>query len=135
MSTDSFGLAAGFLVILIIWIYQYVRMPKMRSLAGYMSQRAIKNEETWRFAQRFYSMFGIEIFTILLIGAIVGGLFNIAWLQSFNVQAIALALGLIIQNVATERELRHAFPGDATPKSWASLTLVMLYNWPLILIA
>ncbi|WP_318765593.1 SdpI family protein [Lactiplantibacillus carotarum] len=117
MSTDSFGLAAGFLVILIIWIYQYVRMPKMRSLAGYMSQRAIKNEETWRFAQRFYSMFGIEIFTLLLIGAIVGGLFNIAWLQSFNVQAIALALGLIIQNVATERELRHAFPGDATPKS------------------
>ncbi|CAJ1229227.1 SdpI family protein [Lactiplantibacillus xiangfangensis] len=114
MSTNSFGLAAGFLVILIIWIYQRIRMPKMRSLAGYMSRRAIKNEETWRFAQQFYSMFGIEIFTILFVGAVAGGLLNIAWLQSFNVQAIALGLGLIIQNVATERELRHAFPNDAT---------------------
>jgi hypothetical protein len=114
MSTNSFGLAAGFLVILIIWIYQRIRMPKMRSLAGYMSRRAIKNEETWRFAQQFYSMFGIEIFTILFVGAVAGGLLNIAWLQSFNVQAIALGLGLIIQNVATERELRHAFPNDIT---------------------
>ncbi|WP_338209788.1 SdpI family protein [Lactiplantibacillus paraxiangfangensis] len=114
MSTNSFGLAAGFLVILIIWIYQRIRMPKMRSLAGYMSRRAIKNEETWRFAQQFYSMFGIEIFTILFVGAVAGGLLNIAWLQSFNVQAIALGLGLIIQNVATERELRHAFPNDTT---------------------
>ena len=116
MSSNSFGLAAGFLVILIIWIYQRIRMPKMRSFAGYMSRLAIKNEDTWRFAQRFYSMFGIEIFTILLVGAVAGGLLNIAWLQSFNVQAVALALGLIIQNIATERELRRAFPREARPK-------------------
>ncbi|RRK10656.1 SdpI family protein [Lactiplantibacillus garii] len=112
MSTNSFGLAAGFLVILIIWIYQRVRMPKMHSLAGYMSRRAIKTEETWQFAQRFYSTFGIEIFTILFLGAVAGGLFNIAWLQSVNVQAVALGIALILQNIATERELRHAFPND-----------------------
>lgn len=110
MANNNFGLALGFLVILLLWIYQRVRMPKMRSLAGYMSRRAIENEETWRFAQRFYSMFGIEIFSILLIGAIIGGLFKIPLLLSFNFQAIALAVGLIMQNVATERELKHQFP-------------------------
>lgn len=110
MANNSFGLALGFLVILLLWIYQRVRMPKMRSLAGYMSRRAIENEETWRFAQRFYSMFGIEIFSILLIGAIIGGLFRMPLLQNFNFQAIALAVGLIMQNVATERELKHQFP-------------------------
>ena len=91
MANNNFGLALGFLVILLLWIYQRVRMPKMRS-------------------QRFYSMFGIEIFSILLIGAIIGGLFKIPLLQSFNFQAIALAVGLIMQNVATERELKHQFP-------------------------
>lgn len=116
MATNSFGLAPGFLVILIIWIYQKIRMPKMRSLAGYMSRRAIKDEETWQFAQRFYSMFGIEIFTILFIGSVCGGLFNIAWLQSINLQALALGIGLVLQNVATERELRLQYPEKKAPK-------------------
>lgn len=110
MSTNGFGLAAGYLVILIIWVYQRIRMPKMRSFTGYLSRRAIQNEDTWRFAQQFYSMFGIEIFAILFIGALIGGLFNVGWLQSVNLQIVALALGLIFQNVATERELRRAFP-------------------------
>lgn len=116
MSNNNFGLAAAFGIILIIWIYQRIRIPKMHSLAGYMSRRAIKNEETWQFAQNFYSMFGIEIFTILLIGAVVGGLFNILWLQSMNVQVIAFGIGLIIQNVATERELRLQFPSQHPAK-------------------
>ncbi|BDZ31622.1 SdpI family protein [Lactiplantibacillus sp. WILCCON 0030] len=116
MATNNFGLAPGFLIILIIWVYQRVRMPKMRSLAGYMSRRAIKNEETWKFAQHFYAMFGIEIFTILLVGAVWGGLFNVRWLQSINLQAIALGLALILQNVATERELRHEFPENKPAK-------------------
>lgn len=116
MSTNSFGLAAGFLIILGVWIYQRIRMPKMRSLAGYMSRRAIQNETTWRFAQRFYSMFGIEIFTILFISAVVGGLFNIVWLQNVNIQMVALALGLIVQTVATERELRRQFPNQPSSK-------------------
>ncbi|ASG80649.1 MULTISPECIES: SdpI family protein [Lactiplantibacillus] len=110
MANNSFGLALGFFVILLLWIYQRVRMPKMRSLAGYMSRRAIQNEKTWRFAQRFYSMVGIEIFSILLIGALAGGLFQIALLQSFKFQAIALAVGLIVQNMATEHELKLQFP-------------------------
>jgi len=117
MSNNSFGLALGFFVILLVWIYQRIRMPKMRSLAGYMSRRAIKNEETWRFAQRFYSMIGIEIFTILLIGAILGGLFKIALLESFNFQAIALGIGLIMQNLATERELKLQFPSKPQQQS------------------
>ncbi|KRO27279.1 SdpI family protein [Lactiplantibacillus fabifermentans] len=116
MSSNSFGLAAAFLVILLIWIYQRIRMPKMRSLAGYMSRRAINNEETWRFAQRFYTMFGIEIFTILLLGALIGGVFNITWLQSVNMQALGLGIGLILQVVATERELRRQFPDDPHSK-------------------
>ncbi|CAM3141938.1 SdpI family protein [Lactiplantibacillus plajomi] len=108
--TDNMGFITAYAVILIIWIYQRVRVPKMHSFAGYMSRRAIQSEEAWRFAQNFYSMFGIEVFTILLLGAIAGGIFNIAGLQSVNLQAVALGIGLIIQNVATERELKRAFP-------------------------
>lgn len=116
MATNSFGLAPGFLVILFIWIYQRIRMPKMRSLAGYMSRRAIKNDETWKYAQHVYTMFGIELFTILLVGAVWGGLFNVRWLQSINLQAMGLAVALILQNVATERELRRQFPTKKSAK-------------------
>ncbi|AVK60964.1 hypothetical protein C5Z25_03965 [Lactobacillus sp. CBA3605] len=117
MSSNNFGLATGFLVILLIWVYQRIRMPKMHSLAGYMSQRAIKNEQTWKFAQHFYAMLGIEIFGLLFIGAVLGGIFNIAGLQSVNLQAIALGAGLILQNIATERELRHEFPDKPQSKA------------------
>ncbi|MFB9770360.1 SdpI family protein [Lactiplantibacillus modestisalitolerans] len=114
MSNSGFGFTAGFLIILIVWIYQRIHMPKMRSFLGYTSRRAIKNEETWAFAQRFYSTFGIEIFTILLIGSIAGGLLNIAWLQDPTIQILGLGISLILQNIATERELRRAFPDSAS---------------------
>ncbi|MFC6182290.1 SdpI family protein [Lactiplantibacillus daowaiensis] len=116
MHANSFGLAWGFLIFLLVWVYQWYRMPKFRSLLGYTSRRAIQDEQTWQFAQHFYAMLGVEIFTLLLIAAIIGGLFKITWLQSMNVQAIGLGVGLILQNLATERELKHAFPGQPTPK-------------------
>ena len=117
MANNNFGLALGFLVILLLWIYQRVRMPKMRSLAGYMSRRAIENEETWRFAQRFYSMFGIEIFSILLIGAIIGGLFKIPLLQSHRLSGWF------------DHAKRCNWAWTETPVPKISATLV-LYNWP-----
>ncbi|VDG18897.1 hypothetical protein [Lactiplantibacillus mudanjiangensis] len=110
MHATNFGLSWAFLIFWLVWIYQWVKMPPFRSLLGYTSRLACRDKTAWRFAQRFYALLGIEIFTILLIAAVCGALFNIDWLQSFNLQAIGLGIGLIIQNVATERELKRAFP-------------------------
>ncbi|MFC6163749.1 SdpI family protein [Lactiplantibacillus dongliensis] len=117
MMLNQYGLTGCFLIFLLVWGYQWRHMPKFRSLWGYTSRRAGHNKTTWQFAQNFYAMLGVEIFGILTLASLVGLLLQIAWLQSSTLQILGLALGLIMQNVATERELRHQFPNQPTPKA------------------
>jgi len=117
MVLNEFGLTGFFLIFLLVWLYQWWRMPKFRSLWGYTSRRAGKDAASWHFAQRFYAMLGVEIFGLLSLAALIGGFFQVTWLQNSTLQTLGLALGLIMQNVATERELRHQFPHQPKPKA------------------
>ena len=108
-------LSPSLIVILAGLIWQQFPPKKINYLYGYRTQRSMKNQQTWDYANRIGPVMFIKTGSYLLLISVLA-----YWLseptEAILISGLTLVVGLIAGVIACERKLEKRFDAEGNPK-------------------
>jgi uncharacterized membrane protein len=108
-------LSPALIVILAGLIWQQFPPKKINHLYGYRTQRSMKNQQTWDYANRIGPVMFIKTGGyLLLIGVLAYWLCEPS--EAILISGVTMVVGLIAGVIACERKLEKRFNAEGNPK-------------------
>ncbi|MCE2613793.1 SdpI family protein [Flavobacteriaceae bacterium D16] len=108
-------LSPSLIVILAGLIWQQFPPKKINHLYGYRTQRSMKNQQTWDYANRIGPVMFIKTGSYLLLIGVLA-----YWLSeptgAIWISGVTMVVGLIAGVIACERKLEKRFDAEGNPK-------------------
>lgn len=103
------------IIMIIFGIISMRDIPKnINTFAGYRTERAMKNIDTWRFANRYcgilWKKIGIVLFIVSLVCTCIGFLFPIEVDGILSLTLVVIQISIIVFSIyLVEKELKNKF--------------------------